>query len=262
MLKKIFKVLLGLVGVVVLLVGALILTLFLTLRANPPDTYFEFAGSPPAAGAPPVMIVGATRGTGLEVARRLHERGETIGALVRPTSDRSALEALDAIFVVGDAMNPDELAAAFAAQPVRAVVSTIGCLSCDPPPDFLGNRNITDAAKAAGVNRMILISSIGVGDSADAAPFMSKLFLSKILPLKDQAEEYLRNSGLDYTIIRPGGLPENAPLTGNGAASEDPMAFGFISRPDLGVVIVSTLDDPRTINKTLAAMDPGVESPF
>jgi nucleoside-diphosphate-sugar epimerase len=262
MFKKLLKILLGLVGVVVLLVGALVLTLFLTLRANPPESFYEFAGSPPAADAAPVMIVGATRGSGLEAARRLHERGETIVALVRPSSDRTALEELDAVFVVGDAMNPEQLAAAFSAQPLRAVVSTIGCLSCEPPPDFIGNRNIADAAKAAGVERMILISSIGVGDSADAAPFMSRLFLSKILPLKDQAEEYLRNSGLDYTIIRPGGLPNNAPLTGNGAMSEDRTTFGFISRPDLGALIVSTLDDPATIGKTYAAMDPGVESPF
>lgn len=262
MLKKLLKILFGLLAIVVLAIGGLVLALFLTLRADLPEDYFELAGTPVPPGAPPVLIAGATRNTGLEVARRLHERGEQVVALVRPTSDRTQLEALDADFVVGDAMSLEEMRAVLASQPFRAVVSTIGCFSCDPPPDFIGNRNLIDAAKAAGVERFVLVSSIGAGDSRDTVPFLSKIFLAKILPLKTEAEDYLRASGLEYTIIRPGGLPPEVPMTGNGALSEDRDAFGFIGRPDLGALIVGVLDDPRTIDKTFHAVDPGIESPF
>ena len=120
--------------------------------------YFDLQGTPPAVDAPPVLIFGATRNTGLEVARRLDARGEAFVAFVRPTSDRSELEKLNAAFVVGDAMDMASVQAAISSQPFRAIVSTIGCLSCDPPPDFIGNRNIIDAAVEAGVPRMVLIT--------------------------------------------------------------------------------------------------------
>jgi nucleoside-diphosphate-sugar epimerase len=263
MFKTLLKIVFTLVGVVLVLVAGLALTFYLSLQAKPPSSYFELQGTPPAAGAPPVLIFGATRGTGLEVAKLLSERGEDFVAFVRPTSDRTELEKLNAAFVVGDATNMDEVQTAVSSQPFRAIVSTIGCLSCDPPPDFIGNRNITDAAVAAGVPRMILITSLGAGDSKDAAPFASRLFLREILPLKEQAEEHLKASGLAYTIIRPGGLLQpDAPVTGQGYLSEDRMAFGFMTRPDLAEQIVGALDDERTIGKTFAAADKTVKSPF
>ena len=263
MLKTLIKIVLSLVGVAILLIAGLALTLYLSLQAKPPESFFELAGDPPPADAAPVLIFGATRGTGLEVAKLLRGRGEDFVAFVRPTSDRSELEKLNAAFVVGDATNMDEVRAAVSSQPFRAIVSTIGCLGCEPPPDFIGNRNITDAAVEAGVPRMVLITSLGAGDSKDAPPLMSRLFLRKILPLKEQAEDHLRASGLEYTIIRPGGLrPADAPITGEGYLSEDRSAFGFMHRADLAEMIVGVLDDDDTIGKTFAAADKTVESPW
>lgn len=263
MFKTLIKIVLSLVGVAILLIAGFALTLYLSLQANPPESYFDLAGSPPPADAAPVLIFGATRGTGLEVAKLLHARGEDFVAFVRPTSDRTELEKLNTAFVVGDATNIDEVQAAVSSQPFRAIVSTIGCLTCEPPPDFIGNRNITDAAVDAGVPRMVLITSLGAGDSKDAPPLMSRLFLRKILPLKEQAEDHLRASGLEYTIIRPGGLrPPDAPITGQGYLSEDRAAFGFMHRADLAEMIVGALDDDRTIGKTFAAADKTVESPW
>ena len=133
-------------------------------------------------------------------------------------------------------MDPSTLAAAFTANRIRAVVSTIGCLSCEPPPDFEGNRNIADAAEEAGVKRMILVTTIGAGDSANTPPFVSRAVLQKILPLKTRAEDYLKASSLEYTIVRPGGLMSSPP-TGNGVLSENPETFGFIYRSDLAQLL-------------------------
>jgi uncharacterized protein YbjT (DUF2867 family) len=112
-----------------------------------------------------------------------------------------------------------------------------------------------------GISRVILISSIGAGDSYASAPLISRLALSKLLPLKTQAEEHLRASGLDYTIIRPGGLPPGAG-TGGGLLSEDVTTMGFINRQDLAPLVIGALDDDRTIGKTLAAMDPARSAPW
>ncbi|MDP6694878.1 MAG: NAD(P)H-binding protein, partial [Gammaproteobacteria bacterium] len=95
----------------------------------------------------------------------------------------------------------------------------------------------------------------------DAAPLPSRIVLSKILPLKTQAEDHLKASGLDYTIIRPGGLPYTTNSTGRGLLSEDRNTMGFILRADLARLIVGVLHDDRTIGKTFAAVDPELTYP-
>ncbi len=259
MLRGLLKFLLGTVLLLVLLAGGFVLS----LRAVPPATVFELA--PLAAGdpkAPPVIVFGASRGTGLQIAMQLRARGDRVTAFVRPGSDRGGLEPLGVQFVVGDALNMSDVRNAFAAGKYRAVVSTIGCFKCDRPPDYIGNRNIMVSARDAGVQRMVLVTSIGVGDSRDAIPWASKKFLGSILPLKEQAELTLIDSGLDYTIIRPGGLTRPDTPTGYGVLTEDRRAFGFISRGDLARLIINCLDDDRTIGKIFAALDPRRRFPW
>lgn len=260
LLKAVLKVVIGLV----LLVALTVAFLALTLRATPPGTVFE--PRPVAAEAwdtQPVLVFGATGGSGYEVVRLLRARGQPVTAAVRPGSDRSRLEPLGVGFVVADALDPGAVRAAVAEADFQAVISTVGCLRCDPSPDFIGNRNIIDAAKAGGIGRVILITTVGAGDSYEATNLLSRLVLRKILPLKTRAEEHLRASGLDYTIIRPGGLrPESTQPTGSGYLSEDRMAMGFIHRADLARLIVAVLDDDRTIGRTFAVADPTVIKPW
>jgi uncharacterized protein YbjT (DUF2867 family) len=258
MLKIIFKVLLGLVVILAGLVGYL----YMDLRANLPESTYDLP--PPLAVSQdqrPVLIFGATRNTGLELARLLRARGDSVTAAVRASSDRSALESLGVNFVVADALDADAVRAAVASDDFRAVFSSMSCAQCDPPVDAVGNINVTEGAKAAGVPRVILISTIGAGDSYESANLLSRQFLKKILPLKTEAENHLKASGLDYTIVRPGGLVP-APGTGRGYLSEDRKAFGFLSREDLARMLVAVLDDPGTINKTFAAADPEIMTPF
>jgi uncharacterized protein YbjT (DUF2867 family) len=245
---------------VVGLIAVLAVVVIITLRPNIPASTVDL--TPPAAvGNLNVLVFGGTRNTGLEVIKLLTVRGDKVTAFVRPTSNRSALEPLGVDFAVGDAMDPESLDRAFEASQFDAVLTTIGNLRANPPPDYQGNANIFDAAKRAGVNRMIMVSTIGAGDSESATPWLSKLALAKILPLKSQAEEHLRASGLDYTIVRPGGLPPG-PGSGRGLLSEDPSTFGFIARPDLARLIVGILDDDKTIGKTYSAIDPERSSPW
>jgi uncharacterized protein YbjT (DUF2867 family) len=162
---------------------------------------------------------------------------------------------------VGDVLDPGSVRQAFAAGDFDAAVATIAGVSV-PDLDRLGNINVADAAVATGVRRVVFISTVGAGDSRDAAPLISRLVLSKILPQKTAAEEHFRASGLDYTIIRPGGLPPGVMATGGGILSEDPATMGFIKRPDLARLVVGVLYDDRTIGKTLAAVDPGLPRPW
>jgi uncharacterized protein YbjT (DUF2867 family) len=259
-MKTLFKIVGALVGLVVLLVAALAAFVAVTLKPNLPGS--EFALQPvPDGGGRKVMVFGATGKLGTEIVRTLRSHGDEVTAFVRPTSDRSQLEPLGVQFAVGDVLDPASVRAALATDRFDAAVVTIAGLSV-PDLDRQGNINVADAAGASGVQRVILISTVGAGDSRDAAPLLSRLALSKVLPQKTAAEDHLRASGLRYTIIRPGGLPPGVVATGRGILSEDPATMGFIKRPDLARLIVAVLYDDRTIGKTLAAVDPGLKRPW
>jgi len=254
------KLFLKILGGIVLLLVAVVAFFVISLRPTIPEDRFELE---PAAsvGGLNVLVFGATGKLGYEVASDLTSRGDKVTAFVRASSDRSQLEPLGVEFAVGDAMDIDSVNAAFASGDFDAVITSVGAIRANPPPDYQGNANIFDAAAAAGVKRVIFISTIGAGDSLKAAPLPSRMALSKVIPLKTQAEDHLKASGLDYTIIRPGGLPPGIG-TGGGILSEDPTTMGFIVRSDLARLILGVLDDPRTIGKTLAAVDPALESPW
>lgn len=208
----------------------------------------------PGIGA--VLVIGGTKNTGLEVVKILRARGDEVAILARPTSDASAAEKLGARIVRGDAMNPADLTAALASGNFRAVVSTIGGRQGDgSPPDFEGNRNAMDAAKAAGVQRFLMVTVVGAGDSHDALPWLSRLLFKSLIVEKAKAEEYLKASGLDYTIIRPGGLLRKE-AQNKAYLTEDTRSMSWIRRADLARLIVQALDDPRAINKVYHAFDP------
>jgi len=208
----------------------------------------------PGEGA--VLVIGGTRGTGLEIVRLLRARGDDVVALVRPGSDASGPESLGARIARGDALNPADLSAALADGQFRAIVSTLGARSLDGPrPEFEGTRNTVDAARIAGVKRYVLITVIGANESHDAAPALARYALRNVIPEKSKAEDYLKASGLDYTIIRPGGLLDKD-AQGRAYLTEDTRAMSWIRRADLAALTVQALDDPRAIGKTYHAFDP------
>jgi uncharacterized protein YbjT (DUF2867 family) len=209
---------------------------------------------PPREG---VIVFGGNRATGLEIVKSLVARGEKVTVMVRPTSDTTELKQLGVSLVEGDAMNAEQTAKAAASAYYRAAVSTLGGAGPDSAtrPDFTGNKNAVDAAKAAGIPRFVLVTVIGTGESKSAAPLFSRFVLRKVLPLKEQAENYLVESGLKYTIIRPGGLLER-PAEGKSTLTEDPEKFSWMIRADLGKLTADTLYDGMTINKIYTAFDP------
>lgn len=240
---------------ILLLILLLATYIYFSMRANIPESQIELAAASNTANSgAPVLIFGATRNTGLELAKLLHARGEKVVAFARSSSNVSDLNALDAEILIGDATDLPSIEAAMATQSFRAVVTTVGCFSCDPPIDFTANKNIIDAAKAANIPTVLFISTIGAGDSLDAMPFISKKVLGHLLPLKTQTEDYLAASGLDFIIIRPGGLGYD-PVTGTGLLSEDPTAFGYIDRSELSQLMLKCLDQNTCTNKTLSALD-------
>jgi len=258
------KIILKVIGVFVLIIALFVGGVALTLEAKLPTSTLDMqplSQTPTTNDSTSLLIFGATRNTGLMVARLFKARGDKVTAFVRSTSNTADLETIDVDMVVGDAMDIETVRAAFATRNYAAVLTTVGCLACNPSPDYQANANIIAVAKEAGVQRVVLVTMIGAGNSYTAIPALSTRIMAKIIPLKTQAEDELRASGLDYTIIRPGGLRSGG-RTGNGVLSEDLNAFGHIYREDLSELLVAVLDDRSMIGKTLAAVDPNRRYPW
>lgn len=205
-----------------------------------------------------VLIVGASRGTGLEVARLLAARGEAVTAFVRPTAELAALLQIRVKLYKGDVLDPQSVAGAFASGNFRAVIDTVGGRRGEPRPDYHGTRNLVDAARQAGVPRFIFVTAIGCGDSRGAVGPKVIEFLGAVLDEKTLGENYLMASGLDYTILRPGGMTHD-PASGTAIRTEDRLAMGVINRADLARLVVDCLDDPLSIGKVYAAIDPAIQ---
>ncbi|KAJ0791475.1 putative NAD(P)-binding domain, NAD(P)-binding domain superfamily [Helianthus annuus] len=109
--------------------------------------------------------------------------------------------------------------------------------------DYYGTVNLVDACRKVGVKRFILVSSILVNGAAmgqllnPAYVFLNAFGL--VLVAKLQAEQYIRKSGINYTIIRPGGL-KNDPPNGN-----------IVMEPEVAEVAVESLLHPQASYKVV-----------
>lgn len=202
-----------------------------------------------------IFLAGASRGVGREIAKCLTAQHLKVKALLRTEAARAELEALGIKIVLGDALDVGDVERAMLGEPIHAVISTIGGLPKEGErADYLGNKNLIDAAVKAGVQKFILVSSIGSGNSAVALPPQALQTLGPVLVEKEQAEKHLIDSGLSYTIIRPGGL-KSEPTTGNGVLTEDPRIGGTIHRADVAQLVCCCLNSDLANNKILSAVD-------
>ncbi|OWY64645.1 oxidoreductase [cyanobacterium TDX16] len=202
-----------------------------------------------------IFLAGASRGVGREIAKCLVQQGLQVKALLRTAAAQAELEAMGIAVVFGDALNVEDLERAMLGDSISTVISTIGGLPKDGVrADYLGNKNLIDAAVKAGAQKFILVSSIGSGNSVSAIPPQALATLKDVLIEKEQAENYLVASGLTYTVIRPGGL-KSEPATGNGLLTADPRIAGTIHRADVAQLICRCLNSEKANNQILSAVD-------
>src|SRR5262249_18578958 len=206
-----------------------------------------------------VLVIGASRGVGLETVKTALLAGHNVRALARSAA-RIPIKNAALDKVSGDALDSDAIRKAL--QGVNVVVQT---LAVDISPRAIfepttlfsqSTRILVDAMKAAGVKRLIAVTGLGAGNSRghggllyDAVAF--PLLLKRVYDDKDVQEWIIRSSGLDWTIVRPG-LLTNRPATGRyrvlTAAQE--WRFGIISRADVADFIVRQIDDRALIGTT------------
>jgi uncharacterized protein YbjT (DUF2867 family) len=125
--------------------------------------------------------------------------------------------------------------------------------------DNVGTCALIDAAKKAGVKKVVMVSSILTNGRAwgqeESPGFVVTNAFGKVLDEKIVAENYLRASGINYTIVRPGGLKAKPPTGGLVISGEDTLNAGEISRDLVADVIVAALTDPKASNKVLEIIE-------
>lgn len=202
----------------------------------------------------PLLVFGARGGTGFELAALARMENRPVIAAIRPGSDATELAALGCRVVEADALDASAVCAIFHDLPSDVcVASTLG--DRNGLVDDAGNRAIIDAATEYGASRLLLISSLGAGDSRRYASERLLAAIGEILLAKTRAEVRLRASGLPFTILRPGGLVDGAATgTGELVAAED--VHGSISRTELATLALRALRAEAMLGRTLSAIDP------
>ena len=198
-------------------------------------------------------MVGGSRGTGAQVVRLAMAAGHEVTSVSRSGTSPHPGVGRD---VTVDALDADVLRKAGAGA--DAVVLTVGGAKGSDRHRAEVTKSIIQAMRLAGVRRLIVQSSLGVGDSLELMPAPARVFARTVLAsaLADHAEQEAAGaaSGLDWTVVRPGGLSDG-PATGAYVAQETtegrPMK-GRISRADVAAHIVRILDDPATFGRALA----------
>lgn len=200
-----------------------------------------------------ITVVGGNKGTGAEVVRIVADAGHEVTCLSRSGASSPPDGVRD---VTGDALNAEVVRSALAGA--DAVVVTVGGSSGSDRHRAEVIRSVIAGMHEAGVRRLVVQSSLGVGDSMDLMPAPARLFARTVLAraLADHAEQEaaVAASGLDWTVVRPGGLTD-APATGAWIAQETAEGRSMqsrISRADVATYVVGILDDPATFGRALA----------
>lgn len=131
--------------------------------------------------------------------------------------------------------------------------------------DNVGTCRLIDAAKTAGVKKVVMVSSILTNGrewgQAKSPGFVVTNAFGNVLDEKIVAEKYLRASGIDYTIVRPGGLKAKPPTGALLIQKEDTLNSGEISRDLVADVCVASLTDSKASNKVLEIIEDEGEPP-
>ena len=205
-----------------------------------------------------VLIVGASRGIGLETVKATLQAGHSVRALAR-SARRIAVDHPRLEKVVGDALEMATVKRALTG--VDVVIQSLG-VSAGPevilkPTRFFSTatRVLVTAMEEAQIKRLICVTGFGAGNSRGHGGFLYSaafhLLLGRVYDDKDVQERIVRRSELDWVIVRPVILT-NGPKTNTYRAVIDPRGWtcGFISRADVADFLIKQIDDNTFVHKT------------
>ena len=202
-----------------------------------------------------LVVFGATGPTGRQVVRQALTAGHHVTAVTRKP-DQYPLSSPDLEVVAADVTDPDGVGRVLSTGP-QAVISTYGVpYSRNEITVYSeGIANITRAMTIHGIKRLVCVTSTTVG--TEKAPGESLIGRKVFLPLlrnvlgrtlyddMRRMEEIVQSSGLDWTIVRPGGLFDTAEPTDDYEVGSRLLPGRVTSRADLAETLIREATEPR-----------------
>lgn len=189
-----------------------------------------------------ILVVGANGTTGKKIVAILNETNNFHPiAMVRKEEQLAYFKAQSIETVLGDLEG--DLSSVFNRQIDKVVFAAGSAGKNVLGVDQEGAKKLIDASKKANIKKFVMLSSMGADKPEEATE------LQEYLKAKHNADEYLKISGLDFSIVRPGSLTNEAAL--NTIELEGKLnKRGEISREDVAQTLVQTLDDTVASNAT------------
>jgi uncharacterized protein YbjT (DUF2867 family) len=199
-----------------------------------------------------VVIAGGHGKIALLLERLLDQRGDQAVGLIRNPAHADEVSAAGGVAAVADleAASVDQVAALLDGADAVVFAAGAGPGSGAARKDTVDRGAsvlLADAAGRAGVRRFVQISGMGVDQPP--APGTDEVWAAYLVA-KAAAEDDLRTRDLDWTILRPGGLTDDAG-TGQVRLAPPPLPRGQVPRADVAAVILALLDTPATVGQTL-----------
>ena len=200
-----------------------------------------------------IAVFGATGKTGLEILKQSLAKGDVVTAFVRDPL-KLEVEHENLKVVKGDIFEAASVGQAIQGQ--DAVVCALGSSELKKTTVRAeGTKSIIQGMKDNKVKRLIIISAMGVGESWDTLSGINKFFFATLLKSSredhEAQEAAVKESGLDWTIIRPSGLVDT-PRTGIYDAGENILAkTSKIARANVADLILKELEQNTNIGKAL-----------
>jgi len=196
-----------------------------------------------------VLIIGGHGKVALRLAPLLVAKGDEVTAVVRNPEHQAEVAATGATPVIADIEQLDIAGIAHLLRGQDAVVWSAGAGGGNPKRTYAVDRDAAirsmAAAQAAGVTRYVMVSYIG--SRPDHGVPESDSFFA-YADAKATADDRLRASSLDWTILGPGPLTLDEPT---GLIDLDPAGRGRVSRGDVAAVVAAVLADDSTIRRTI-----------
>ncbi len=200
-----------------------------------------------------LAIFGSTGKTGIEIVRQALEEGHSVTAFVRDPAGMPIKD--DRIeFMVGDVFDRESVATAVAGQ--DAVICALGARDLKRTTvRTAGTINMIAGMKTHGVKRLVVVTAMGIGESWKTLSVGNKLFFGTVLKSAradhESQEAAVKESGLDWTIIRPSGLTDT-PRTGSYEVGENiPAKTSQIPRADVADLILKVVEENTLVGKAV-----------
>ncbi|WP_328751504.1 NAD(P)H-binding protein [Streptomyces sp. NBC_00285] len=197
-----------------------------------------------------ILVTGATGTIGRDVVRQLVARGEKVRALTRDPGTAHLPPGVEA--VRGHHRDPDSVASAMAGADAAFLVGVFG------PDDADSDRGMVEAARAAGVRRVVKLSAVRAGDPRTGLGGIAH----------GHGEEAVRESGLEWVILRPSAFASNTLRWAEAVRAGEPVPNmlgegrqGVVDPRDVAEIAVAALLGPEHVGRTYTLTGPDTVSP-